>query len=111
MRIVLALAIVINILFVISLLTGLFYNFKLPKNKAMHGYLIVGFMLLYIITLSVALIYGFIKKHFLYSFILFLCIISPFIIGKLVNYNSLKLYTTIQIVSCLFSLIILLILF
>lgn len=110
MHIILTLAIVINILSVIALLIGLFYNFKHPKNKAMHGYLIVGSMLLYVITLSLALIYGLFEKHFLYSFILFLCIISPFIIGKLVNYNSLKTYTIIQILSCLVSLIILLIL-
>lgn len=110
MHIILTLAIVINILSVIALLIGLFYNFKHPKNKAMHGYFIVGSMLLYVITLSLALIYGLFEKHFLYSFILFLCIISPFIIGKLVNYNSLKKYTIIQILSCLVSLIILLIL-
>ncbi len=110
MHIILILAIIINILFVIALLTGLFYSFKQPKNKAMHGYLIVGSMLLYIITLSMVIIYGLFGKHFLYSFILFLCIISLFIIGKFVNYNTLKTYTIIQILSCLVSLIILLIL-
>ena len=110
MHIVLSLAIIINILFIIVLLTGLFYKFKQPKNKAVHGYLIAGCMISYILTLVLALIYGFLEKHFLHSFILFLCTISPFIIGKLVNYNSLKLYTIIQILSCLFSLIILLIL-
>ena len=65
MHIVLLSAIIINILFVIALLTGLFYNFKQPKNKAIYGYLLAGSMILYIITLSLALIYGFLGKHFL----------------------------------------------
>lgn len=110
MYIVLVLAIIINILSAITLLPGLFYDFKHPKNKAAHGYLVVGCMILYMITLSLALIYGLSEKHFLYSFILLLCIVSPFITGKLVNYNSLKLYTTVQILFYLLSLIILLIL-
>ena len=110
MNIVLISAIIINILFVIVLLTGLFYKFKQPKNKAIYGYLIAGCMILYIITLNLVLVYGLFEKYFFYSFILFLCIISPFIIGKLVNYNSLKIYTIIHILSCLISLIILLIL-
>ena len=86
------------------LLIGLFYNFKQPKNKAVFGYLITGCMLLYIITLSIAIIYGFIGKHYLYSLILFLCIISHFIIGKLVKYETLKKYTIAQIMFYVVSL-------
>ena len=90
------------------MLTGLFYNFKNPKNKAVYGYLITGCMILYIITLSLALIYGFFEKHYLYGFILFLCVISPFVIGKLVKYETLKKYTTAQIMCYIVSLITLL---
>ena len=79
------------------LLIGLFYNFKLPKNKAVYGYSLAGCMLLCIIALIFALIYGFIGKHYLYCFVLFLCVISNFIIGRLVKYETLKTYTAVQI--------------
>lgn len=108
MYIVLISAIIVNILSVLMLLTGLLYNFKQPKNKAIFGYLIVGCMLLYIITLSLALAYGFFGKHYIYSFVLFLCIISHFVIGKLVKFETLKKYTAIQIMCYVVSLITLL---
>ena len=108
MYIVLISAIIVNILSIIMFLIGLFYNFKQPKNKAVYGYLIAGCIFLYIITLSVALIYGFFGKLYLYSFVLFLCIISHFIIGKLVKYETLKKYTNVQIMCYVLSLITLL---
>ena len=104
MYIVLISAIIVNILSILMLLIGLFYNFKQPKIKAVYGYLIAGCILLYIITLSLTLIYGLFEKHYLYSFVLFLCIISHFIIGKLVKYETLKIYTTIQIMCYIISL-------
>ena len=108
MYIVLVSAIIVNILSVIMLLIGLFYNFKQPKNKATYGYLIAGCMFLYIVTLSLALMYGLLGKHYFYSFVLFLCIISHFIIGKLVKYETLKKYTTVQIMCYVVSLVTLL---
>jgi len=105
MYLVLISAIIVNILSIIMLPIGLFYNFKQPKNKAAYGYLITACMILYIITLSIALIYGFLEKHYLYSFVLFLCIISHFIIGKLVKYETLKKYTIVQILFYVISLI------
>ena len=104
-------AIIINILSIILILLGLFYNFKNPKNKALYGYSIVGCMLLYIITLSLVLLYGFWEKHYLFSLVLFLCVISHFIIGKLVKYETLKKYTTLQIMCYTISLITLLLKF
>ena len=108
MYIILLSAIIANILSIIMLLIGLFYNFKQPKNKAAYGYLIAGCIIFYIIALSLASIFIFLKQHYLYSFVLFLCIISHFIIGKLVQYETLKKYTTIQIVCYIISLITLL---
>ena len=108
MYIVLTSAIIINILTIIILTIGLFCNFKQPKNKAIYGYLIACCMILYIITLSFVIIYGVFRKSFFYSFVLFLCIISHFIIGKLVKYETLKKYTIIQIMCYIISLIILL---
>ena len=107
MYIVLISAIIVNVLSIITLLAGLFYNFKQPKNKALYGYLIAGCMLLYIILLSLTSIYGFWGKYYLYSFVLFLCIISHFIIGKLVKYETLKKYTITQIMFYVVSLSIL----
>ena len=108
MYIVLISAIIVNILSIIMLLIGLLYNFKQPKNKATYGYLLAGSMLLYIVTLSLPLIYGLLVKHYIYSLVLFLCIISHFIIGQLVKHETLKKYTIVQIMCYVLSLFILL---
>lgn len=108
MHIVLTLAIIANILSIIMLFIGLVYNFKQPKIKALYGYSIAGSIIAYIFTLSVVMIYGLIVNHNLYSFILFLCIISHFLIGKLVTYETLKKYTIFQIMCYFVSLITLL---
>jgi len=104
MYIVILSAIIVNILSVIMLLIGLLHNFKRPKNKAIYGYLIAGSMLLYIVTLSLPLIYGLLVKHYIYSLVLFLCIISHFIIGKIVKHETLKKYTIVQIICYIVSL-------
>ncbi len=102
--------IIVNILSIIVLLIGLFHSFEHPKHKANFGYIVAASMIMYILLLGIIAISELIANHNLYSLILFLCAISPFIIGKFVNYNSLKIYTTIQILCFLPSLIILLIL-
>lgn len=104
MYIVLISAIIVNILSIIMLLIGLLYNFKQPKNKAIYGYLIAGSMILYIVTLSFPLIFGLLIKHYIYSLVLFLCIISHFIIGKIVKHETLKKYTIVQIICYIVSL-------
>ena len=108
MYIVLLSAVIVNILSIIMLPVGLFYNFDQPKIKAVYGYLIAGCMLLYILMLGMALIYGVFVKHYLFSLVLFLCIISHFIIGKLVTYETLKKYTIAQVMCYVVSLITLL---
>jgi hypothetical protein len=108
MHIVIALAITSNILSILMLFVGLFYNFEQPKVKAIFGYSITGSILAYLFTLSIVMIYGLITNHILCSLILFLCIISPFVIGKLVKYETLKKYTAIQIICFFVSLAILL---
>ena len=108
MYIVLLSAVVVNILSIIMLPIGLFCNFDQPKYKAVYGYLIAGCMLLYMLMLGMTLIYGLFVKHYLFSLILFLCIISHFIIGKLVTYETLKKYTIAQVMCYIVSLITLL---
>ena len=104
-------AIIVNILAVISLLIGLFYTFEQPKNKAIYGYCVAGSMIIYIIMLCIAGLYGLITNDNLYSLVLFLCAISPFVIGKFVKYETLKKYTVVQIMFFIFSLVTLLLKF
>ena len=101
-------AIIVNILSILLFATGLFYSFKKPKNKAIFGYSIAGGLIMYIITISMAFVYGLIIKPVLYCFILLLCAISPFAIGKLVKYETLKKYTVVQIICLTVSLAIML---
>ncbi len=101
-------AIIVNILATIVLSMGLLYNFEQPKIKAVYGYCVAGSMISYIAILTIAAIYGLIIKQNLYNIILLLCAISPFIIGKLVKYETLRKYTIIQIICFTASLVILL---
>jgi hypothetical protein len=104
MHLALLLAIIVNIASIIILAIGLFHNFEQPKSKAVYGYSIAGCFISYIIMLSLVGIYGLIRTHNFYSLILLLCVISPFIIGKLVKFETLKKYTVIQIICFIISL-------
>lgn len=105
MHIITILAIIINILSIIVLLVGLLSRFEQPKGKALYGYCIAGSLLMYILSLSLVIIFEFVTKHILHSFILLLCIISIFVIGKIVKYETLKKYTIIQIMCFVVSLV------
>ena len=94
---------IINIIAIIVLSTGLFHDFKNPKSKAIFGYFVVGSLFLYVVMMSITSIYGLFIKPDLYCLILFLCAISPFIIGKLVKFATLKKYTIIQIICFIMS--------
>ena len=108
MHIVTGLGVIANILAILVLLIGLFYNFEQPKVKAVYGYSIAGCFIPYLVLLTLIGAYGLVVNHNMYSFILFFCVISPFIIGKLVKYETLKKYTIVQIVCFVFSLVTLL---
>ena len=105
MHIIVTSAIIVNIFSIIVLSLGLFCNFEQPKNKAIFGYCVVGALILYIITLSIATIYKLIVKPDLYCIPTLLCVISPFVIGKLVRFETLKKYTIIQIICFIVSLL------
>ena len=102
---------IINIIAIIVLLIGLFHDFKNPKSKAIFGYFVAGSLFLYVVMMCIATIYGLFIKPDLYCLVLFLCTISPFIIGKLVKFATLKKYTIIQIICFILSLSILLLKF
>jgi hypothetical protein len=104
---IIATGMVINLLLITALLVGLFHRFEIPKHKAAFGYIVTASMLIYILLLSSIAIYRLIVTHDIYSLILLLCALSPFITGKFATYNTLKAYTIIQILCCLCSLIIL----
>jgi hypothetical protein len=105
MYLIVSLAIIINIISIIVLSFGLFYNFEQPKIKAVYGYTIAGCLISYMVVLSLIAIYGLIAKHNLYGLILLLCVISPFVIGKFVKYETLKIYTIVQIMCFIASLV------
>ena len=105
MHIIVTSAIIVNIFSIIVLLLGLFCNFEQPKNKAIFGYCVVGALIFYIITLRIATIYKLIVKPDLYCIPTLLCVISPFVIGKLVRFETLKKYTIIQIICFIVSLL------
>lgn len=109
MYLIIHLTIFVNIIAIVGLLIGLFYNFVQPKEKAIFGYFVVGSMLAYIILMCLVAIRRLIVNPDLWCLILALCIISPFVVGKLVRYETLKKYTIIQILFFLVSLVILLI--
>ena len=108
MYIVFLLAIAANILSIIILLIGLLCKFKQPKNKAIFGYCVFGSILLYTALLGIVAICFGISNFGLYCFILTLCIISQFMIGKFVRYETLKKYTILQIMFYTVSLVTLL---
>ncbi len=97
-------AIIVNIVAIIVLSAGLFHKFEHPKHKAIFGYTVAGSMILYIALLGLIAMYELFVNRGLYGIILFLCVISPFVIGKLVKYNTLKQYTVIQILFFILSL-------
>jgi hypothetical protein len=109
MYLIILLTIIVNIAAIVGLLIGLFYKFEQPKNKAIFGYSIVGSMILYVILLGLVVVRGWILKPDFNCVIQTLCVFSPFVIGKLVRYETLKKYTIIQIMFFVFSLITLLI--
>jgi len=100
-------AIIVNIIAIVVLLIGLLHDFVLPKNKAVFGYTVAGSMIMYLGFISLVLIYGLIVNPKLYCIVLFLCVIAPFIIGKLVKYETRKYYTAVQIMTYVVSLIVL----
>lgn len=111
MHLVVELGVIVNALAIFILLVGLFYNFEQPKIKAVYGYSIAACVIPYLVLLILIGMYGLVVNHNLYSLIVFLCVISPFVIGKLVKYETLKKYTFIQILCFCVSLVTLLIKF
>ena len=109
MNIITGAIIVVNIILIAILLTALFYSFKTPKNKAMFGYAIVGGLLLYLVFLGLYIILELLIKQNFNVLYLIVCLLSPFVIGYFVKYNTLKKYTFIQILFLFSSLIYILI--
>ena len=107
MSIITTTTIVLNILAILVLCVGLFFKIENPKSKAVYGYAIAGGMIPYMLALSIYVIVDIIINRNFWSILLILCVISPFIIGKLVKYETLKKYTFIQILCFCASLAVL----
>ena len=107
MNIITLITIILNIVAILVLCAGLFHKFENPKNKAVYGYVIAGGMIPHMLALSIYVISDIIVNRNFWSILLILCVISPFIIGKLVKYETLKIYTLIQILCFCTSLAVL----
>ena len=107
MNIITLITIILNIVAILVLCAGLFHKFENPKNKAVYGYVIAGGMIPYMLALSIYVISDIIVNRNFWSIFLILCVISPFIIGKLVKYETLKIYALIQILCFCASLAVL----
>ena len=107
MSIITTATIVLNILAILVLCIGLFFRIENPKSKAVYGYAIAGGMIPYMLALSIYVLADVIINRHFWSILLILCVISPFIIGKLVRYETLKKYTFIQILCFCVSLVVL----
>ena len=102
------LTLIFNIIAIAILAFGLFHTFEHPKNKAIYGYTIAGSCIPYLILLTIFVILEILQGNYKFSCLLF-CVISPFIIGKLVKYETLKFYTAIQILCFVISAVVLII--
>ena len=107
MSIITTATIVLNILAILVLCIGLFFRIENPKSKAVYGYAIAGGMIPYMLALSIYVLADVIINRHFWSILLILCVISPFIIGKLVRYETLKKYTFIQSLCFCVSLVVL----
>ncbi len=79
----------------------LFDNIFKNNNKLSPVVALIGglFLLYTLIGLILSLVY----PNILNKFIMFLFSLSPFIIGKLVSYKRLRLYSIIQVLCVIFS--------
>jgi len=107
MKFLTELTIVINIITICIMAVALFYKFENPKHKAAYGYVIAGGFVSYIIALSLYILLSVILNHNFAVLFLILCVASPFVIGKLVKYETLKIYTFIQMLFFFASLLVL----
>ncbi len=109
MKILLIIAIIINIAVTLSLASCMFYSkIKDIKSKVREilGYTLGYSTVLYLAILAVITAYGLIKLHY-ETLILAPFIFAPFIIGHYANYDKMYKYTCIQIITFLASLAIL----
>lgn len=98
-------ALILNIIAIAVLSFGLFHQFENPKNKATYGYFLAAGMIPYLIVTALVMLVQIFLKHNLIFILLLICLASPFVIGKLVKYQTLKKYTVIQILCFCISLV------
>ncbi len=104
MKILYELTLIFNILVILVFTFGLFYKFKEPKRKAIYGYVMASAMIPYMILLAIITLLGVVFLHSI-NILYLICLVSPFVIGKLVRLETLKKYTVLQILFFCISLI------
>ena len=105
MRIVTYLALIINILTILVFITALFGKFNNPKHQAVFGYVMVGTIITYLIFMGLYLVASLIFAHNLSALWMLLFMAAPFVIGILVKFETLKLFTVLQILTFCASLL------
>ena len=110
MSFVLNSAIVINAITILIFLTAYIFEFHYsvnPKLKAICGLYSTVAMLLYLLSLIITVFYHIYYAN-AFGMLLLPFIFMPFLIGRVVRYETLKKYTILQILCFIFSFVILL---
>lgn len=104
LRIFEILFIISGILFVSLLILKNFISSKIKDNLKISSFIsfIAGILLLYIIL---AIILVFLENKIIYKIIMAIFALSPFIIGKLATFEKIKIYSFIQIIIAVISII------
>ena len=107
MQVLYIIAIIMNTLTILFFSLGLAFKIKNIKPNVMLGYLIAfGLLICIILNIVICLLNIYFSKY-LNSFILVILSIIPFIIGYKVKFETLRLYTVLQILNLLINLSIL----
>lgn len=107
MSTIVKITLLINLITILALSAGLFNKFDNPKVKANYGYLLAGSIITYLLSLTLVIIWDIFFNQNFQTILLLIFVLSPFIIGKLVKYETLKKYTIIQILCFILSFMVL----
>lgn len=106
MKILMYSSILVNIIALMALCFAMSFNSKSeinPKQKANIGYFVCFSMIIYMLFVAMAVIFG-LLKHSYFCAILIIFMILPFLIGKYSSYTKVKQYSLYQVMSYLGSL-------
>lgn len=95
-----------NLGFIISYMIGqnwIFYKKNSPRLVAAYALLLTIFLIIYFLLIAAIVLYGIIKHQYL-TLLLSVFIALPFVLGKKATYETLNLYSNLQLLSLFISL-------